>query len=353
MGSYLKATHQMKDWWWPRLLLCIEGCTDPTVVEFARKVLLNLQSMKDSDYYTVLYFGESISFRKRMVKNDPARFLSWFPASHTFLLARLSPVRNNGTNKAACFCLEAIMAILMSHKLPGMTYEEGRCFNDAHCGCRFWGKGGKSFSYVSYEKVDGKFLPICVHPDLRHVEKTYGNIGTSFSSSMIIKTPFLPHPRVKKVFLKAFQSYKDENELDLLFQQAEERGGEDISHKLRKEVDLMNGARGVFVSSNGKFAENGGVLGVDYFSCPSIRSAVRDKRINCNFGKRPNQRSITEQIIRENMDDHGECFIPWTRGGLIAGKTGRGTLIKFNGYVYSCGANCGDARVRVYPSEEI
>jgi hypothetical protein len=105
MGSYLKATHQMKDWWWPRLLLCIEGCTDPTVVEFARKVLLNLQSMKDSDYYTVLYFGESISFRKRMVKNDPARFLSWFPASHTFLLARLSPVRNNGTNKAACFGL--------------------------------------------------------------------------------------------------------------------------------------------------------------------------------------------------------------------------------------------------------
>jgi hypothetical protein len=308
--------------------------------------------MKDSDYYTVLYFGESISFRKRMVKNDPARFLSWFPASHTFLLARLSPVRNNGTNKAACFGLEAIMAILMSHKLPGMTYEEGRCFNDAHCGCRFWGKGGESFSYVSYEKVDGEFLPICVHPDLRHIEKTYCNIGTSFSSSMIIKTPFLPHPRVKKVFLKAFKSYKDEEMLDLLFQQAEERGGEDSAYKLRKEVDLINASSGVFVSSNGKFAENGGVLGVDYFSCPSIRSAVRDKRINSNFGKKPNQRKLSEQIIRENMDDHGECFIPWTRGGLIAGKTDRGTLIKFNGYVYSR-ANGGDARVRVYPSEEI
>jgi hypothetical protein len=169
---------------------------------------------------------------------------------------------------------------------------------------------------------------------------------------MIIKTPFLPHNRVKKVFLKAFQSYKDENELDLLFQQAKERGGEDISHKLRKEVDLMNASHGVFVSSNGKFAENGGVLGVDYFSCPSIRSAIRDKRINSNFGKRPNQRYITEQIIRENMDDHGECFIPWTLGGLIAGKTGRGTLIKFNGYVYSRTPG-GDSRAHVYPSEEI
>ena len=139
--------------------------------------------------------------------------------------------------------------------------------------------------------------------------------------------------------------------LDLLFQQAEERWGEDISHKLRKEVDLMNASRGVFVSSNGKFAENGGVLGVDYFSCPSIRSAVRDKRINSNFGKKPNQRSITEQIIRENVDDHGECWIPWTRGGVVAGRMQKGILIKFNGYMY---ARTGGDRVGcVYPSEEV
>ena len=339
----------MKDWWMPRLTMCIQECTDPTVVEFARKVLLNLLSMKDSDYYTVLYFGESISFRKRMVKNDPARFLSWFPASHTFLLARLSPVRNNGTNKAACFCLEAIMAILMSEKLPGMRYEEGRCFNDAHCGCRFWGENAvkESLTYVSYEKVDGKFLPINFHPDIDHVRNTYGRTNASFTSSMIVKTPFHAHNRVKKVFLKAFQSYKDEEVLDLLFQQAEERGGEDIAYKLRKEVDLMWSSRGVFVSSNGKFAENGGVLGVDYFSCPSIRSAIRDKRINCNIGKKPNQRALSEQFIRENMDDHGECFISWTRGGLIAGKTNRGTLIKFNGYMYA------HKTAHAYPSEEI
>jgi hypothetical protein len=242
------------------------------------------------------------------------------------------------------------MAILMSNKLPGMSYEEGCCFNDAHCGCRFWGNDSvlkESLTYVSFEKVDGEFLPIMVHPNFHHIKSTYGHSGSSFSSSMIVKTPFHAHNRVKKVFLKAFQSYKDEEVLDLLFQQAEERGGEDISHKLRKEVDLMCASRGVFVSSNGKFAVNGGVLGVDYFSCPSIGSAVRDKRINCQFGKKPNQRSVTEQIIRENMDDHGECFIPWTRGGLIAGKTDRGTLIKFNGYMYA------HKTAHAYPSEEI
>jgi len=173
MGSYVKATHQMKDWWGPRLSMCIKGCTDPIVVEFARKVLLNLSRMHDEVYYTVLYFGESILFQIRMSQKYPVRFLSWFPAMHTFMLARLSPVsRSKTTNKTACFGLEAIMAILMRNKLPGVSYDEGCCFNEAHCGCRFWGKEAirETFSYVPYEKVNGDFLPIMVHPDLRHVE---------------------------------------------------------------------------------------------------------------------------------------------------------------------------------------
>ena len=76
-----------------------------------------------------------------------------------------------------------------------------------------------------------------VHPDLHHVQQTYGENGSSFTTSMNVYTPYIPHARIKKVFLKAFSSYKDEGEIELLFQQAEERGGEEISHKLRKEVD--------------------------------------------------------------------------------------------------------------------
>ena len=76
-------------------------------------------------------------------------------------------------------------------------------------------------TYVSYEKVDGEFLPIMVHPSFKHIKSTYGSTYgstvASFTSSMIIKTPFLPHTRVKNVFLKAFKSYEDEEMLDLLF----------------------------------------------------------------------------------------------------------------------------------------
>ena len=68
--------------------------------------------------------------------------------------------------------------------------------------------------------------------------------------------------------MKAFKSYEDEEEIEILFQQAEERGGEDVSYKLRKEVDLKHASFDVFVSFNGKFAEQGGVLGVDYFNHP-------------------------------------------------------------------------------------
>ena len=113
---------------------------------------------------------------------------------------------------------------------------------------------------------------------------------------------------------------------------------------------MKNASPGVFVSKNGKFAEQGGVLGVDYFSRPSIFMARKDKLINNNWDKSPNTRTITEQIIRENMDNRGECFIPWARGGWIAGKKERGTLIKFNGYMYAR-TGSGDAVGCAYPLE--
>ena len=77
--------------------------------------------------------------------------------------------------------------------------------------------------YVSFEKVDGDFLPIMVHPNFGHVTNTYGHNRSSFTSSMVEKTPFLLHVGVMTVFLKAFKSH--DKVLDLLFQQAEERGG--------------------------------------------------------------------------------------------------------------------------------
>ena len=128
-------------------------------------------------------------------------------------------------------------------------------------------------------------------------------------------------------------------------------GGEDIAYKLQKDVDLLNASPGVFVFNNGKFAEQGGFLGVDYFSRSSLRMAIRVKLINSNWGKKPNQRSVTSEIIRENSNNLGKCFIPWPRGGWIAGYEKTGTLIKFNGYMYARSPNGGDTRV--YPSEEI
>ena len=115
---------------------------------------------------------------------------------------------------------------------------------------------------------------------------------------------------------------------------------------------MKNASPGVFVCKNGKFAEQGGFLGVDYFSRPSLKSAKKDKLINGNWGSRPNQSNITQQIIRENMDSRGECFNPWSRGGWIAGKKEKGTLIKFSGYMY-VRTGRGGAVGYLYPSEEI
>ena len=92
-------------------------------------------------------------------------------------------------------------------------------------------------------------------------------------------------------------------------------------------MDLKNASPGVFFSKNGKFAEQGGVLDIDFFNCTSIAISIKDKLITCNWGKKPNQKGITHKIIRENMNNRGECFIPWSRGGCIAGNEETGTLI--------------------------
>ena len=115
---------------------------------------------------------------------------------------------------------------------------------------------------------------------------------------------------------------------------------------------MKNASHGVFVCKNGTFTEQEGFLGVDYFSRPSLKSAKKDKLINGNWGSRPNQSNIKQQIIRENMDSRGECFNPWSRGGWIAGKKEKGTLIKFSGYMY-VRTGRGGAVGYLYPSEEI
>jgi hypothetical protein len=59
-------------------------------------------------------------------------------------------------------------------------------------------------------------------------------------------------------------------------------------------VDLKYASAGVIVSKNEKFAEQGGVLGIDFFNRISIRKAITDKLINCNWGSRPNQRKVSQ-----------------------------------------------------------
>ena len=285
MGAYLKITHQKKKWWMPRLKMCIEGCNDPKVVEFAEKLLLNLLGMDDEDYYTVLYIGESICFRIRMNFKDPVRFLSWFPATHVFMVAQLrTDQHNKNTLKAACLGLEACLAILMSFRLPGLKYNTGRCFNNGDCGCRFWGNGDDCFSsswtYKTFEKVGEEFLPLMVHQNFKDLERVFG-IERGENSGVKIQTSqsFTQFSNNSKVYVKAFCPYANSDEIEHLFQLANERGGDERSYELRKEVYMMNATPGVIVSKTGKFEEDGGILGVDFMGFTSLKKAIVEKNL--------------------------------------------------------------------------
>jgi hypothetical protein len=79
----VKATHQQKKWWIPKIYMCLANSNHPSVILFCQHVLVNLVSMHDDDWYTVLYCGETITtFDARMKQKDPRWFLDWILATH-------------------------------------------------------------------------------------------------------------------------------------------------------------------------------------------------------------------------------------------------------------------------------
>ena len=59
-SGYVKATHLQKESWIPFLYMCLENSKHLNVILFGRRVLANLLSMHDDDWYIVLYCGETI-----------------------------------------------------------------------------------------------------------------------------------------------------------------------------------------------------------------------------------------------------------------------------------------------------
>ena len=149
----------------PFLVRCLQNSDHPYVLRFCNRVIEILSKMKDHDWYTVLYCGETIqTFNQRMSEKDPKWFLDWIPATHVFRIAILKysgpwNVQRN-LMSGASRALEAINAVWLSNKLPG--FDDCHSYNIAHCGHRFWDNirqtTSKLFTYVSYEKIEGTCL---------------------------------------------------------------------------------------------------------------------------------------------------------------------------------------------------
>jgi hypothetical protein len=117
---------------------------------------------------------------------------------HQFKLSHIDlNVPNKAILNAACYTLEANMAIWMSHKLQNFNLHS---FNDAECGFRPWRfgiwykVGGASSSYVSYEQIDGVFCPLQVHAAFHDLNITHGRSkGKILKSKANQKSPSSYH----------------------------------------------------------------------------------------------------------------------------------------------------------------
>ena len=142
------------------------------------------------------------------------------------------------------------------------------------------------------------------------------------------------HPRVKKVFVRAIQ---DQHEIQRLYEESQERRGEDIAYALRMEIDLSShfSTRGIEASYNGKFSSDGGILDEDYSWARSVKQAAQvNKYVPQYFGPVKDGVRVNEENIASRIDaGTGIAFIPWCNGQFIRGH-GMGVLVKFDGFIY-------------------
>jgi hypothetical protein len=111
---------------------------------------------------------------------------------------------NKCSLKAACLSLEVCVAILMSFRLPWFKYKNGQCFNESHCGCRFWSNNEgclrSSWTYISFKKVGKKSVPLMVHQDIHDFWCVFGERGKRDISCDMIQTSqsFLNTPTTQR-----------------------------------------------------------------------------------------------------------------------------------------------------------
>ena len=72
----------------------------------------------------------------------------------------------------------------------------------------------------------------------RHDLVTCYGKSISFSSNLVIESSeAVQHPRVKTVFIRAIQN---QDEIQRLYEESQERKGDEIAYQLRREVDMSS-----------------------------------------------------------------------------------------------------------------
>ncbi len=121
----------------------------------------------------------------------------------------------------------------------------------------------------------------------------------------------------------------DQVELEQLYEEICERGGEGRVYELCKAVDLENANGGVLVSTTGLFPKNGGKLNEHCIKRQSLRLTYTDSLINANF----KCKKFTYKIIRKysNQQRGSMLFILWRKKVISSQARERVSLLNTMG----------------------
>jgi hypothetical protein len=125
------------------------------------------------------------------------------------------------------------------------------------------------------------------------LQGSYGYVKNPWKVADFLPGKKLSQSRCKTVYTEAYNTKLQRETIQTLYELSCENSG-------RSREDVKTASRGIYVSSNGKFTDNDGRLGIDYKEYRSVYNEHEEKAILPRFiGSKKRRIRLSEKDIKD------------------------------------------------------
>jgi hypothetical protein len=122
-------------------------------------------------------------------------------------------------------------------------------------------------------------MPLAVQDDLQDIKTTYGCLENPLYASDFLPGTKIAHPMRMPIYIKTYNTELQRETIQTSYKLSRENSGRLHVLFFCQREDMKTASPGIYASSNGKFADNDGRLGIIYKEYHSVDNAHEKKAI--------------------------------------------------------------------------